>query len=82
MKDVSSVIDVEVESLMRKAPASERLGYEDVLRNRQTSRTLPFDDRNEVSADARYIARRIVTNMWIIGVGLPIVAALLIVALK
>jgi hypothetical protein len=58
------------------------LGYEDVLRARQTSRTLPFDARNEVSADARFIAARIVSNMWIIGVGLPIVAALLIVALK
>jgi len=48
----------------------------------EVSRTLPFDARNEVSADARYIARRIVSNMWVIGVGLPVVAALLLVALK
>jgi hypothetical protein len=80
MKDLTSVIDVEVESLMKKS--NDRSEYEDVLRKRQLSRTLTFDARNEVSADARYIAGRIVSTMWFIGVGLPVVAALLIVALK
>lgn len=74
------MIDAEVETLMKQA--KDRSNYEDVLRKRQLSRTLVFEARNEVSADARFIAGRIVTNMWIIGVGLPVVAALLIVALK
>jgi hypothetical protein len=82
MKELAGLIDVEVEVLMKKAPANERLDYEEVLRKRQTSRTLPFDARNEVSADARYIASRIVSNMWIIGVFLPIIAVLIIIALK
>ena len=34
--------------------------------------------RNEVSADARYIAGRVVSTLWIIGVSIPIVAALLL----
>lgn len=83
MKDVTGLMDVEVEVLMKQAvfPA-DRKAYEDVLRKRQLSRTLPFDARNEVSADARHIASHIIKHMWIIGVGLPVVAALLIVALK
>lgn len=37
----------------------------------------PFDDRAEVSADAKFISKRIVTHMWIIFVLLPIVIAIL-----
>src|SRR5581483_7755177 len=36
-----------------------------------------FDPRKEVSADARYIARRIVTHLWIIFVLLPFILRLL-----
>ena len=82
MMETNSLIDVDVEGLMNKAGQGEKQGYADVIRKRQVSRTFPFDARNEVSADARYIAGRIVSNMWIIGVGLPVVAALLLVALK
>lgn len=42
----------------------------------------PFDARNEVSADGRYIAGQIVKNMWIIFVLLPIALALVYLALK
>lgn len=82
MEDVTSLMDVDVESLMRKAGASDRSHYEDEIRKRQTSRTLPFDARNEVSADARHIASRIVKHLWIIGVVLPFVGCLLYAALS
>ncbi len=74
------MLDVELERLM-KADFSVREDYEKIIRARQLSRTLPFDPRNEITADARYIADRIVSNLWIICVGLPIVAGLLFVAL-
>ena len=83
MEDLRSVIDVDVESRMKETTYGPyKVEYENVLRKRQQSRTLLFDARNEVSADARYIASRIVTTMWIIGVGLPIVAALLLAMIK
>jgi hypothetical protein len=73
------MLDVELERLM-KNDASVREDYEKIIRARQTSRTLPFDPRNEISADARYMADRIVSNLWIIGVGLPLVAGLPFIA--
>src|SRR5271154_3953815 len=42
----------------------------------------PFRPRTEVSADARYIAGRIVKHLWIIFVALPFVLGILIVILK
>jgi hypothetical protein len=36
-----------------------------------------FDPRTEVSADARYIAKRISRTLWIIFVLLPVVLAIL-----
>ena len=41
-----------------------------------------FNPRNEVSADARYIAGCIVKNLWIIFVALPFVLGILILILK
>lgn len=38
---------------------------------------LPFRPRSEISADAYYIAGRIVKNLWIIFVALPFVLAIL-----
>jgi hypothetical protein len=38
----------------------------------------PFDPRSDVSADAKYIAGRIVKHLWILFVLLPIVAAILL----
>jgi hypothetical protein len=37
----------------------------------------PFDPRTEVSADARHIANKVVTHLWILFVALPIVLAIL-----
>ena len=37
----------------------------------------PFDPRTEVSADAKHIAGRIVKNLWIIFVLLPVVLGIL-----
>jgi hypothetical protein len=77
-KLTEQMLDVELEGLM-KTDSFRREDYENIIRARQLSRTLPFDLRNEISADARYMADRIVRNMWIIGVGLPIVASLLLI---
>ena len=41
-----------------------------------------FDPRTEVSADAKYITRRIVIHLWILFVALPVVLALLFEILK
>jgi hypothetical protein len=79
VKDLTNLLDVQIEALMKSAKGNERTWCEDELRNRQLSRTLPFDARNEVSADARYVAGHIVTHLWIIGVVVPVVAGLLFV---
>jgi hypothetical protein len=77
MKDTRAMLDVQIETLMKSTNGTERTWYEDELRKRQQSRTLPFDTRNEVSADARYIAGRIITHLWVIIVMLPLAAAAL-----
>jgi hypothetical protein len=41
----------------------------------------PFDHRTDVSADAKHIAGRIITHMWIIFVALPFVLALVFMLL-
>lgn len=79
MRDLTGLIDVDVETLMKQAGTSDRSYYEDELRKRQVSRTLPFDARNEVSADARFIAGRVITQLWIVFVGVPVVVGLLYV---
>lgn len=42
----------------------------------------PFDPRNEVSQDAIYIAKRIITHLWIIFVLLPVVLVIVYELLK
>ena len=42
----------------------------------------PFDPRTEISADAKHIAGRVVTNLWVIFVLLPIVLGILFTLLK
>ena len=42
----------------------------------------PFDPRNEVSADAKHIAGKVVLHLWILFVALPIVLGLLFALLK
>lgn len=74
-------LDVELERLMVKGDADTKAEYADIIRTRQLSRTLPFDQRNEVSADAVYIAGKIVSTMWIIGVGIPVLCGLLLIAI-
>lgn len=41
----------------------------------------PFDPRTEVSADAKHIAGRIVTHLWILFVLLPFIGAALFMLL-
>ena len=44
---------------------------------RQALQDNPFDPRTEISADARHIAGRIVTHLWILFVLLPVILGLL-----
>ena len=47
-----------------------------------TLRENPFDQRTEVSADAKHIASKIVTHLWLIFVLLPVVLGILFAILK
>ena len=53
-----------------------------LARKREQLAANPFDPRNEVSADAKHIAGRIVMNLWMIFVALPFVLAVLYAILK
>ena len=44
---------------------------------REELQSNPFDPRNEVSADARHIAKQVVKHLWIIFVALPFVLGVL-----
>jgi len=45
---------------------------------REELRDNPFDPRTEISADARHIAGKIVTHLWILFVLLPIIIGILL----
>ncbi len=49
-----------------------------VIAKREELQSNPFDPRTEISADAKHIAGRIVTHLWILFVLLPIVSVLLL----
>jgi hypothetical protein len=71
-------------------PDNQRLAM-DALRNRKANRDsiedarqgatqlALFDPRTEVSADARYIAGRIIKHLWIVFVLLPVIAVVILV---
>ncbi len=71
------MLDVELEQLMKTGDTSAR----DIIAARQLSRTLPFDPRNELSTDAKYVADRIVSTMWMIFIVLPFVVGILLALL-
>jgi hypothetical protein len=60
---------------------NEKLRLERTAR-REELEDFPFDPRLEVSADAKHIAGRVVTNLWVIFVLLPIVLGILFAILK
>jgi len=68
----------------RQAKRAKRAEEEQIRREnvRAELERNPFDPRNEVSADARHIARHIVKHLWIIFVALPFVLAVLFVILR
>jgi hypothetical protein len=72
----------------QKLICSEALSTRDEKRRAEATRKLadlranPFDARTEVSADARYIAGRIVKHLWVIFVVLPFVLVILFEILK
>lgn len=43
---------------------------------------LPFDPRTDISADGRYIANRIVLNLWIIFVVIPVFLGIVVLAFR
>jgi hypothetical protein len=49
---------------------------------RQELEDNPFDPRTEVSADAKHIASKVVTHLWILFVALPLMLAILFSILK
>ena len=55
---------------------------EELVAKRQELQDNPFDPRTEVSADAKHIARKVVTHLWILFVALPLVLTLLFQMLK
>jgi hypothetical protein len=55
---------------------------EELVAKRQVLQENPFDPRTEVSADAKHIAGRVVTHLWILFVALPLVLVLLFQLLK
>jgi hypothetical protein len=55
---------------------------EQLAAKRQALQDNPFDPRTEVSADAKHIASRVVTHLWILFVALPLVLVLLYQMLK
>jgi hypothetical protein len=70
-----------VESIaLREAAAIER--SEELSARRDSLAQNPFDPRTEVSADARHIAGRVVTALWIIFVLLPSVLEIIFLLLK
>jgi hypothetical protein len=42
---------------------------------------IPFDPRTEVSADAKHIAGRIITHLWILFILVPVIIAVLLAVL-
>jgi len=67
-----SAAKAKIEAESAKRLTAKRKGLEDD----------PFDPRTEVSEDARHIAGRIVKNLWIIFVLLPIVLGILYAVLS
>jgi hypothetical protein len=45
---------------------------------RQELEAVPFDPRTEVSADAKHIASRIITHLWILFILVPVIIAILL----
>lgn len=68
----------------RQAEIAKRQAERDEARARKRAelQVNPFDPRAEVSADAKHIAGRIITHLWIIFVLLPFVLGLLWALLK
>ena len=58
---------------------AEEFAAQKIAERRQRLEASPFDPRSEVSADAKHIASRIVTHLWILFVLLPAVGLILLV---
>jgi len=65
-----------------QAAAHMKWRLAELAAKRQELQDNPFDPRTEVSADAKHIARKVITHLWILFVALPLVLALLFQMLK
>jgi hypothetical protein len=82
-----SCIEMEVcaKALAERLAEREKLRAAEIQRlseKRQGLQDNPFDPRTEISADARHIASRVVTTLWMLFVLLPVVLGLLWAVLK
>lgn len=68
----------ERERLAAKRQAKKEAVLAALKVRRDELRNYPFDPRTEISADARHIAGRIVTHLWVIFVLFPFVIAILL----
>jgi len=65
------------ERIREKHQAAQEAERQRLSKKRQALQDDPFDPRTEISADARHIASRIVTHLWILFVLLPVIIGLL-----
>jgi len=75
-------IEMELCAKLLAERIAKRGGEEAELQSRKAAKRdelqeHPFDPRTEVSADARHVASRIVTHLWILLFVIPLVAGLI-----
>ena len=82
-KLVRGMTDEQLQGLTRNLMHGEAAEHEiEARRLRDEGLEKPFDPRREVSADAQYIAGRIIKHIWIVVVLLPIALAIVIALSK
>jgi hypothetical protein len=71
----------EREKFRAKRDAARAAQLERLSERRKELEANPFDARTEVSADAKHIASRIVTHLWILFILVPVIIAVLLIVL-
>ena len=71
----------ELENFKAKREATKAAELQRLSERRRELEAAPFDPRTEVSADAKHIASRIVTHLWILFVLLPVIVGILLAVL-
>jgi hypothetical protein len=71
----------ERDKVMAKLEAARVAESQRLSERRKELETTPFDPRTEVSADAKHIASRIITHLWILFILVPVIIAVLLAVL-